>query len=414
MYHPKPQSCPICSTEVSSRFLKQPGVPTNCSALHATAEAAQSVPRGDIELAFCSNCGMIFNAAFEREQVTYDVSYENSLRFSPTFCEYADSLAARLVETHGLRGKRIVEVGCGDGEFLRTICRKGGNSGAGFDPSFAGILDDPNIAIIRNSYDDLAADTPADFVCCRHVLEHIQQPRDLLLQVHRALSGRAGSAAYFEVPDAIAVLSGTAIWDVIYPHCNYFTAVSLAGLFEACHFTVHNITMSFGQQYLAIEASPRTNSTPLRPSYRSLDIQKLSRVVDRFRLHFRETVEQWARFLEYAHAEGRRVVLWGAGAKAVTFLNTIPGASRVASVVDLNPRKQGSFVPGTGHQVIAPKALGCTQPDILITLNPVYEGEIRRIAANMGLTAEVITKPDIPILPARPVRHLNAMAQKMH
>jgi SAM-dependent methyltransferase len=414
MYHPKPQSCPVCSTEVSSRFLKQSGVPTNCSALYATAGEAQAVPRGDIELAFCCNCGMIFNAEFDREQVNYDASYENSLRFSPTFCEYADSLATRLVNTHGLRGKRIVEVGCGDGEFLRAICRKGGNRGAGFDPSFAGVLDDPAVSIIRNSYDEVAADTPADFICCRHVLEHIDQPRELLLQVHRALSGRAGSVAYFEVPDALAVLSGSAIWDVIYPHCNYFTAVSLSGLFESCHFIVHNISMSFGQQYLAIEASPCAYSTALRSISRSLDIQKLSRVVERFRLRFRETVEQWARFLEYAHAEGRRVVLWGAGAKAVTFLNTSPGASRIASVVDMNPRKQGSFVPGTGHPVIAPGALAAIQPDILITLNPVYEGEIRRIAGEMGLTAEVITKPGIPILSARPVRHLSAMAQKMH
>jgi SAM-dependent methyltransferase len=389
-------------------------VPTNCSALYATAAAAESVPRGDIELAFCHNCGMIFNAAFERDKVTYDVSYENSLRFSPTFCEYADSLATRLVETHGLRGKRIVEVGCGDGEFLRAICEKGGNSGAGFDPSFAGELDDPDVAIVRGSYDDVAAQTPADFVCCRHVLEHIEEPRDLLLQVHRALSGRPGSAAYFEVPDALSVLEGTAIWDVIYPHCNYFTAVSLAGLFESCHFAVHNVSASFGQQYLAIEASPRTYSTAIRPFSHSLEVQKLSRVVERFRLHFREAVEQWARFLEYAHAEGRKVVLWGAGAKAVTFLNTIPGTSRIASVVDLNPRKQGSFVPGTGHQVIAPASLTAIQPDILITLNPVYEGEIRRIASELGLTAEVVLKPGIPILPARSVRQMSAVAHKAH
>lgn len=414
MYHPKPQLCPVCRTEVSSRFLKQSGVPTNCSALYATAEEARSAPRGDIELAFCSNCGMIFNAAFERDQVAYDASYENSLRFSPTFCEYADALATRLVETHGLRGKRIVEVGCGDGEFLRTICRKGGNSGTGFDPSFAGTFDDPNVAFIRNNYDELAANTPADFVCCRHVLEHIEQPRDLLSQVHRALSDRADGAAYFEVPDALAVLSGSSTWDVIYPHCNYFTAVALAGLFEACNFSALNISTSFGRQYLAIEASPRKLSTPVRPPSSSFEIAKLGRVVERFRLHFRETVEQWERFLEYAHAEDRRVVLWGAGAKAVTFLNTIPGASRLAAVVDMNPRKQGSFVPGTGHQVIAPASLASTKPDILITLNPVYEGEIRRIASEMGLSAEVVTKPVIPILPARTVHHLNAMAHKMH
>ena len=413
MNHPKPQACPVCHGEVLSRFLRQLEVPVNCSALCATADQAQSVPRGDIELAFCPECGMVFNAAFEPRLLAYDASYENSLRFSPAFCEYADSLASRLVEEYSLRGKDIVEIGCGDGEFLRRICLEGGNSGMGFDPSLVGEPSAPNVTFVKRSYDELASNTSADFICSRHVLEHIQQPRSLLLSVHRALSSRPGSAAYFEVPDAMAVLDGPATWDINYPHCSYFTSVSLKRLLESCGFGVLKVSNAFGRQFLSVEAAPRPSTARVLASPRILEVRKLARIVERFSLHFREAVEQWARFLEYAHAEGRRVVLWGAGAKAVTFLNSIPGAQRLTAVVDLNPRKQGCFVPGTAHEVLAPARLASVGPDVIISLNPVYEQEIRRSAGEMGLAAEVVTQPGIPIFPPKAFSHTSTMVQKM-
>ena len=77
--------------------------------------------------------------------------------------------------------------------------------------------------------------------------------------------------------------------------------------------------------------------------------------------------------------QGKRVALWGSGSKAVGFLSTLGCRDeRVPFVVDINPRKQGTFLPGTGQQIVGPDAMIEYKPDVVIVMNPVYRDEIRR------------------------------------
>ena len=106
-------TCPVCSRRVDAPFVEIPGVPVHVSTLHRTPDGARTAYRGDLELEFCESCGFIWNAAYDAELVTYDTSYEASLDHSPAFVDYVTGLAERLVERHGLRGARVVEIGCG-------------------------------------------------------------------------------------------------------------------------------------------------------------------------------------------------------------------------------------------------------------------------------------------------------------
>jgi SAM-dependent methyltransferase len=375
-------------------------VPVNCSALWHSASQASEATRGDIELAFCARCGMIFNGAFNPDRVEYSLAYDNTLAHSPTFRAYAASLAERLVETHHLRGRQIVEIGCGKGDFLDQLCQSGRNRGIGFDPS-AEDRNVPGLPVIASRPFSGAEVDDADFICCRHVLEHIDQPRDLLDNVHRCLSHRGGSA-YFEVPDARAVLNGPSTWDLIYPHCSYFTPPSLQYLFTASGFEVTGIESLYGDQFLGLEAK-----VPDRPCTASVDARALAgvaRLVDRFDAKLRQDIYRWSRLIEYASVAGHRIALWGAGAKGTNFLNVIPGADRISAVVDLNPRKHGAFIPGTAQQVVPPEKLVEYPPDIVILLNPLYEAEIRVLLQRLGLHPTVMVDPQLPIPAREPAR----------
>ncbi|MBA2516045.1 MAG: hypothetical protein H0V22_01790, partial [Solirubrobacterales bacterium] len=90
------------------------------------------------------------------------------------------------------------------------------------------------------------------------------------------------------------------------------------------------------------------------------------------------------------------VAVWGAGAKGVTFANQLdPSAQALACVVDLNPAKQGGFLPGTGHRILSPRELDGEGIATAILLNPNYEQEIRDMLAgsqssvNLVLTDQV-------------------------
>jgi hypothetical protein len=104
----------------------------------------------------------------------------------------------------------------------------------------------------------------------------------------------------------------------------------------------------------------------------------------------RTKLDFWRRKLQDLREQGRTAVVWGAGSKGVTFLNAVEGAGLVRYVVDLNPRKQGRFVAGSGQQIVPPGFLKEHRPDVIILMNPVYEKEVRELVGSLDLRPEFL------------------------
>jgi SAM-dependent methyltransferase len=384
-------ACPACGSERARVFFELPSVPVNSITLWPTHEQALKCPSGKIELAFCSGCGAIYNRAFDPAVLQYDSRYDNSLHFSASFQHYAEELADNLVADFGLHSKDIVEVGCGKGEFLAMLCACGGNRGVGFDPTYeSGRVDThagQGFRVIRDFYSDAYTDEPADFVCCRHVLEHIIDPRSFLADIRRGISHRTSCGVFFEVPNALFTLSGMGVWDIIYEHCFYYSAVSLTRLFASCGFDVVKTNEAFGGQYLCLEAKPASAGRKSSGA-NSDDVEMLSAAVNLFEDKYRHQIQDWRNALRGLRHDGKRVVLWGAGAKGTTFLNALHDVSGLEYIVDINPHKHGLFVPGTGQKVVAPDFLQQYKPDLVVITNPNYESEIKRTVAELGVASE--------------------------
>jgi FlaA1/EpsC-like NDP-sugar epimerase len=94
----------------------------------------------------------------------------------------------------------------------------------------------------------------------------------------------------------------------------------------------------------------------------------------------------WRSSLERLTKGGRRIVVWGAGSKGVTFLNTLQDTNTIGYVVDINPQKQGRFVAGTGQQIVSPEFLQLYQPDVIIVMNVIYQKEIQEVTDKLGLS----------------------------
>lgn len=82
-------------------------------------------------------------------------------------------------------------------------------------------------------------------------------------------------------------------------------------------------------------------------------------------------------------------MLWGGGSKAVGFLSGIgnTASSAVKAVVDINPHKQGRFLPGSGHPVLSPEQLSVSPPDHIVLLNPVYRAEVGELLERFDINA---------------------------
>lgn len=383
------QRCPVCRGASLREFFVLESAPIHCNLLHATQAAATSTPMGTIRLRICEECGMVFNQDFDAAKMDYDGEYENSLHFSPRFEEYARALAQRLVDTYAIRRKRVLEIGCGDAHFLRMLCRAGENSGWGFDPSQnlrAGLesAGDDGIVLRRQMFRHDLAPEGIDLLCCRHVLEHIRQPSDLLSEVVRAVGEEC--VVYFEVPDVRYTLDRGGLWDILYEHCNYFAPSSLSRLFRGSGFRVLRTESAYDGQFLQIDAdSHRTLSDKTRGPDDEDDVGALLEAADRFHKSYLATKQLWLERLGAWRAAGAKVAVWGAGTKGVMFLNSLADREIVGFVVDTNPRKRGHYIAGTGHPIISPDDLRSWRPDAVIAMNPAYLVEIQSQLTTLGL-----------------------------
>ncbi len=101
-------------------------------------------------------------------------------------------------------------------------------------------------------------------------------------------------------------------------------------------------------------------------------------------------LEDWRRTLQELREQGRTVVVWGAGSKGVTFLNALGANDLIRYVVDLNPRKQGRFIAGTGQEIVPPEFLQGGAVDCVILMNPIYEKEVRERLRSLDLHPELL------------------------
>lgn len=386
----KTLKCPACATVGPEPLFEIRNVSVRSHTLWPTAEAAKAVPRGDIALGLCLGCGLIYNYVFDPALVEYSKTYDATLEFSPYYQKYASETVARLTEKYGLRDKTIVEIGCGTGAFLAQLCAAGGNRGYGFDPGADAVPDraeGSDCTIIAERYTSKHAGLGADFIVCRHVLEHLDDPRRFLEELRRTVSG--GFAVYFEVPNSLDKMPDHGIWDVIYEHVSYFHDASLARLFRNAGFAVEAIYPAYERQFLCLEgkaAEGRVGEAPLSAGNDVAEARATARTVG---AHYATKTAYWRGELERLFQARRNVVLWGAGAKATSFLGAVTGADRIQCVIDVNPRKQGNFMAGGGQPIVAPEALAKSGVDVVLITNPLYLEEIGDMLANLGLEAEV-------------------------
>jgi len=387
-------ACLVCASPHLSPVLEIPRVPVFCNVHWPERTSALAAPTGRLDLVFCRDCGHLFNRDFQPELLDYDAAYDNCLHHSPRFREYADALARDLVARHDLRGKHVLEIACGKGDFLRQLLELGAARASGFDPSYvppAGGREPAGLTIVREYYDE-TVDVAADLLCCRHALEHLPAPAEFLRRVRRSLGDRLGTAIFFEVPSSLFTLRDLSVWDLIYEHVSYFSPPSLATAFRRSGFAVDRVVETFGDQFLTLEAHPAPAGTGeiayLPPGS---EVAPLTTLAARLGTAFRDLLATWRRKLDEWFRAGRRVVVWGGGSKGVTFLNLLGTAETVAYVVDINPNKQDKFVAGSGQQYVSPEFLTRYRPEVVLVMNPIYRQEIASQLAELGVAAEIDT-----------------------
>lgn len=394
----RPQACKACGGRDIHIFYRLEGVPAHSCLMLSSREEALAFPRGDIELGFCRGCGFIGNVRFDPGLNRYSAAYEETQAYSPRFLRFLDEVWEDQIDRFGLGpGMTALEIGCGKGEFLVGLCERSGCAGIGVDPAYRPERTRSSAAarmtFIRDLYGPKYSHLQADYLCCRHTLEHIAPVRDFVRLVRETIGGRQHVNVFFELPDMERVLQQGAFWDIYYEHCTYFTRGSLARLFRCAGFEVNRLYKAYDDQYLMLEAQPAPGPTGARLPQEH-DLAEVASLVANFERQVRERLQSLADALAQHRARGHRLAIWGSGSKCVSLISSL-GLSPAqgawpAAVVDINPHKHGKFLAGSGLEIVSPDALRPLRPEVVLVMNSIYTEEIRQQLAAGSLHPELI------------------------
>ncbi|MDB4035275.1 class I SAM-dependent methyltransferase [Pseudomonadales bacterium] len=324
--------------------------------MYDTEAEAKTCTRGDVCLVENLKTGLIYNATFQPELMDYDEHYQNEQAVSPSFKEHLNSVEKIVERNMGRSG--LVEVGCGKGAFLETLLYDGFDI-IGFDPTYEG--SNPRIA---RHYFEPGLGIKASGLILRHVLEHIQDPYSFLKHLQEANGGRG--LIYIEVPCLDWICEHRAWFDVFYEHVNYFRLSDFHGMFGR----VIESGRIFGEQYLYVVADLASLKQPRYDASRSVNFP-----VD---------------FLKNLQAKNIRkqntTAVWGGASKGVIFAVLKSRLGQLIDIViDINPAKQGKYLPGCGIVVQDPESALKNLPhnSTIFVMNSNYLNEIKKMSSNV-------------------------------
>ncbi|MEO2026770.1 MAG: class I SAM-dependent methyltransferase [Fuerstiella sp.] len=381
--------CPVCKSGGCVDAFEATGIPIHVGICGNTPEEARSLPTGDVVLSFCRECGFLHNRVFDPGKLYYRPGYEVALHHSPTFVKFMDGVTTRLMKRFELQDKRILEIGCGGAYFLRMLAEFGDNNCIGYDPTVTteGLenIGNGSVELVRDYFGPKHS-ADADFICCLLVFENITQPVSFLKDLRKQI-GDLNPGIYFEVFNAFQAISSQETWSINYEQVNWFSRQSLSNAFEQAGFTVSESGECYeGGQYVFVDAVP---GEPRSLNTGNSTIEIPHEVVE-FASHHQQQMELWTQRLKEYEAPGRRVVVWGAGGKGISFLNQLPSSDAIPYVVDINPDKRGTFIPGSAQEIVSPEFLAEFKPETIILMNALYQDEIRQQVKELGLDCEFL------------------------
>jgi SAM-dependent methyltransferase len=384
------RKCPVCNSADIEIFLQRHNVPPTQNFVINRQVKAEKYRDGMLDMAVCNDCGFIYNASFNSDLVGYGGEYENTQAYSDAFNEYMDSLVDHLIHTRNIQQKNILEIGCGNGLFLRKLIshKDSRNTGYGYDVSYRGDLQFENgrLNFFREFFPGKEKIPDPDIVINRHVIEHIDKPVHFLELIRNNLPDNQNLRLFLETPCVEWILDNNVFWDFFYEHCSYFSKSSLVTALEESGFKVETIHHVFNGQYLWVEASLSDKShTVISPH----TIKEKTRA---FVEHEAARKKYWTGVLTEHHGHNK-IAVWGAGAKGVTFVNILDqGRKFIDCVIDINPNKQGNYIPGTGHSIIAPDEIPARNIKYVIVMNDNYLQEVKDTLDLLGCDTRILSQ----------------------
>jgi 2-polyprenyl-3-methyl-5-hydroxy-6-metoxy-1,4-benzoquinol methylase len=351
-------SCRLCTRPLSGPpLLRYANMPAAAQHLPDAQNLAQD--RGiPLEVFACAGCGLI---QLLGPPVPYFREVIRAAAFSDEMREFRRVQFRAFVERYALAGKKVLEIGCGRGEYL-TILQESGANAWGLEYAADSVahcrahgLQASQGFIASDAYPIPEAPFAGFFMLS--FLEHLPDPGMVL----RGIAGNLTEDAVgmVEVPNFDFILREGLFSEFVTDHLCYFTKATLGMLLALSGFEIVTCDEVWHDYILSAVVRRRPRA----------DLGQLSDGKARLTQELRSFIRRFP---------GRRVAIWGAGHQALALLALAELGDQVRYVVDSAPFKQGKFTPATHVAIVSPAALATDPVDAVLVMAAAYADEVVR------------------------------------
>ena len=324
-----------------------------------------------LDLCQCMGCGLV---QFDCEPVDY---YRDVIRaggFSKTMVELRRYQYKHLIDSYHLEGKKFIEVGCGQGEFLKVLSE--------FPVEVHGIEHDPHLVELARAQgldvtegfteteDTRFAGGLYDVFLSFNFLEHQPDPGTMLQAIYRNLEDDA--MGLITVPSFEYIMDHNSYYELIRDHLAYYTFETLTPLLERNGFLVEECeVINRDTLSVIVKKRPQMDTENLLECYVNLK-------------------REMETYMKYLDAWDKKVAIWGASHQGFTLAATTKLGEKARYIIDSAPFKQGKFAPASHLPIVGPDHFHDHPVDAIIITAPGYTDEIAAsIRRKFGTSVEI-------------------------
>lgn len=307
-----------------------------------------------LKLYQCPRCSLV---QLDATPVHY---YKNVIRAgggSSTMKELRKAEYKDFIERFNLHGKKILEVGCGQGEFLSMwkdfdvqcigiensskLVAQGKEKGLNI---IHGYMDNPELKLKEG---------PFDAFCQFNFLEHQPRPNEMLQAIYNNLTEEG--VGLITVPSLEYILVHNGYYELIRDHLAYYSESSLKLLFENNGFDVVSLkTVNRDTHEIQVRKRKQINLSDWITGYEKLK-------------------EDIVEFINY---NGGKTAIWGASHQGFTLIPSMHLEPFVKCIIDSAPFKQGRYAPASHIPIVSPIEFSKAPTKSIIIVAPGYTEEI--------------------------------------
>ena len=374
-------SCRFCGTPLT-QSVADLGLQPPCQSVVQPGDASIGEAFYPLHAYACSACSLVqIDAVVPPEAIFEEYAYFSS--FSTSWVDHARRYVETVVDRFGLDAtSHVVEVASNDGYLLRHVVALGIPC-MGVEPA-ANVAAAAVEAGVPTRVAFFGEDEArrmreeglgADLIAGNNVLAHTPHLNSFVAGLRTLLN--PGGVVTMEFPHLVRLVDGVQFDTIYHEHFSYLSFTTAERVFAHHGLTLFDVDElpTHGGSLRIYARHTDDAQHPVTPAVAALREREAAWGVDdlatyaAFAERVRATRHGLLRFLLDAASDGKTVVGYGAAGKGNTLLNTCGvRGDLVQYVVDRNPYKQNTLLPGSRIPVHDPSRIAETQPDFVLIL----------------------------------------------